>query len=111
MPTQNKFDVLPLVAALCYEVDGDHETARDQWLLLAATSDLGHVPAQDIVVQRVFSMYNTYLTPVQLTQLTAPQAPAPAQGPPPQPGVRVLARQQQAVLLSGVMVLRSCIRW
>ncbi len=35
---------------------------------------------QEIVVQRVFSMYNTYLTPVQLTQLTAPvqQQPPPA---------------------------------
>ena len=32
------------------------------------------------MVQRVFSMYNTYLTPVQLTQLPAPvqQQPPPA---------------------------------
>ena len=46
--------------------------------------DLVARPAQDIVVRRVFEMYNTYLTPVQLTQLTAP-----VQQPPPAPaGVR-----------------------
>ncbi len=40
-------------------------------------------------MQRVFSMYNTYLTPVQLTQLTAPQAmQTPVQLPPAQQGVR-----------------------
>ena len=43
-------------------------------------------------MQRVFSMYNTYLTPVQLTQLTAPQAmQTPVHLPPAQQAVRFCA--------------------